>query len=1045
MRYIKATRADGVWAIWPNTTATDNGAACHWSSNSKAYALYLGRFIGSENAWYGQKGRVPVYGNNRYCFQTSRFWGVGNYQRRLIGYETKVTYHSTYITKYKYAATIKSGSVGSAYVTAISSDALPSSPSVSIEDLASSGLDEWGIAGDGLFAEKCGKNGGTVVDGTPTQQYLLPSDSYVRKLYGFSYNATSNTLSLNESETRTTLSLFNAALIQVYNSSATYDVGMQINCNGEAKVDASVSNGMYNSVTLSGGYYTATGSSDKEVFISVSFPNSSKKVVVDGWYVYNNGYTSTAITRETFEANGITVSDDNTKLTVKASQATTAYIYPKITVVDNVSLKASTVPSGIGVLTVTDASGETVATSSNGVLLASIYSGDSYTLTATPPKTADGDGELRPFVGWYTDAGCTALDNTEATRTVSITADTTLYAKFGDEQGYSVTASATTMTGGVATGCSVAFTPGEPDFTDAGTFANKRTLTFTALCAEGWDFYGWNVNDAATDTASGLTKPVQINSADLVVSALFKHKEYGFSAAWDSASDNIENVQFSRQKWNADSNAWEAISDAGVVYHGDRVRVYVKCQSTGYTLGKVTGADGAEIANTIQMDADGTSFYVEFDAVSSDIDLTLYLAGELSVSFSGTDDWVSASLYGEDGATVEASTTKSGDGNALSTCAILGTKRKIAVKKLEACTDADYNFFGWYLDGGTEPVPDAGFEFDVLISAPSASYVAKWESGDPSIYLKITLDKDCAGFGDIVIVGGTVIDKATYKAAKGGFDVDGDLASAKYLKCNIADTITVSLSAGSGKRFSKWTVQSVTPGAVPTYEDKSQIMTAAFNYTVMAHAVLTARFRSAETLKRLTVYTNGAAVSFSPDGTSLQKGGGVVSAQYYSGDVVSVGVLPPAGMLFAGLYRNSALTTAYDGTNVTINDDTVLYVKLGEDSHAVFAFGIGAENMTAHWRSKLFVATRPWSPTAMRVEADAYRNLRVRVLQASSPDKAQEDEDVFDRNAKPLTIKDQDQRRIALRRPEKHIMVDVVTNDPVSTVTVASSSGGLIL
>lgn len=158
---------------------------------------------------------------------------------------------------------------------------------------------------------------------------------------------------------------------------------------------------------------------------------------------------------------------------------------------------------------------------------------------------------------------------------------------------------------------------------------------------------------------------------------------------------------------------------------------------------------------------------------------------------------------------------------------------------------------------------------------------------------------------------------------------------------------------------------------------------------------------------------------------------------------MSISVLAPSGKRVAGLFTDSAMTKAHDGTTVTITDATTLWAKLDDDTHAIFSFGAGDANKTAHWRSKLYVATRPWSPTAMRVEADAYSRLKVRILQASSPDKAQLDE--FDGRAKPLTIKDQNQRRIALRRPEKHIMVDIETDDPVSTVTVASASGGLSL
>lgn len=695
------------------------------------------------------------------------------------------------------------------------------------------------------------------------------------------------------------------------------------------------------------------------------------------------------------------------------------------------SLTVNCTPTDGGTIALTR-DGETVATSASGVLSASIYDGITYALVATPAKTADGVGELKKFSGWFEDEACATSKGEEAKLSLAFTDDATLWAKFEDAQGYSVTASASMLTGEAASDCQISYTPNEGDYAD-GTFANKRVITFTASAGTGLDIYGWEVDGTQEEDAS-VTRKVTIDGANITVKAIFKRSQYTFTASFNSASSD-KGGSIVRERYNATSTAWETLSDNDILYHGDRVRARVGCGDAGYVLGNALSNGTA-----VEFQKSGTEWTVTFEALANNIDIVLCMAGKLKVTLSlVTDGDATATIYDADGATVAA--TANTNNGTIEAYALLGSERRIATAKVTS--DKNIGWDGWMLDGSDTPIDGLAEDCVITMTGAEQSYKTSWSEGDKSIYVKVMNETDSASLGSLTASGGEVITKDAYASALNGFDVANDPANTIYLKLARRGTVVAAVTEVGDARFRQWTVSSVKSDGTSATILTVQKEEATLSYFCTTHSVFTAHFANDSAKRWLTVYCDGGVISFSPSGYSSRSGDNSLAAIFYTGDVVSISILAPSGKCFARLFTDSAMTKAHDGTTVTITDTTTLWAKLEDDTHAVFSFGAGDANKTAHWRSKLFVATRPWSPTAMRVEADAYSRLKVRVLQASSPDKAQLDE--FDERAKPLTIRDQNQRRIALRRSEKHIMVDIETNDPVSTVMVASSSGGLAL
>ena len=695
------------------------------------------------------------------------------------------------------------------------------------------------------------------------------------------------------------------------------------------------------------------------------------------------------------------------------------------------SLTVNCTPTDGGTVALTR-DGETVATSASGVLSASIYDGITYALVATPAKTADGVGELKKFSGWFEDEACATSKGEDAELSLAFTDDATLWAKFEDAQSYSVSASVSTLTGEAASGCQISYTPDVGDYAD-GTFANKRVITFTASAGTGWDIYGWEVDGTQEEDAS-VTRKVTIDGADITVKAIFKRSQYIFTASFNSASSD-KGGSIVRERYNATSTTWETLSDNDILYHGDRVRARVGCGDAGYVLGSALSNGTA-----VEFQKSGTEWTVTFEALANNIDLVLCMAGKLKVTLSlVTDGDATAMIYDADGTTVAA--TANTNNGTIEAYVLLGSERRIATVKVTS--DKNIGWDGWMLDGSDTPIDGLAEDCVITMTGAEQAYKTSWSEGDKSIYVKVMNETDSASLGSLTASGGEVITKDAYASALNGFDVANDPANTIYLKLARRGTVVAAVTEVGDARFRQWTVSSVKSDGTSATISTVQKEEATLSYFCTTHSVFTAHFANDSAKRWLTVYCDGGVISFSPSGYSSRSGANSLAAIFYTGDVVSISILTPSGKCFAGLFTDSAMTEAHGSTTVTITDTTTLWAKLEDDTHAVFSFGAGDANKTAHWRSKLFVATRPWSPTAMRVEADAYSRLKVRVLQASSPDKAQLDE--FDERAKPLTIKDQNQRRIALRRPEKHIMVDIETNDPVSTVMVASSSGGLAL
>jgi uncharacterized repeat protein (TIGR02543 family) len=121
----------------------------------------------------------------------------------------------------------------------------------------------------------------------------------------------------------------------------------------------------------------------------------------------------------------------------------------------------------------------------------------------------------------------------------------------------------------------------------------------------------------------------------------------------------------------------------------------------------------------------------------------------------------------------------------------------------------------------------------------------------------------------------------------------------------------------------------------------------------------------------------------------------------------------------------------------TIRTNRTLYAKYVKNLSAIFEWEGDADNKMMEWRSKTYAASKPFNPSACRVDTTGYPVASLSVEMFSAPDK------------KPTTVaelknvKSQDSRRLPIRRMERYMQVSIKNNQEVDAVLVGTSMGGL--
>lgn len=159
------------------------------------------------------------------------------------------------------------------------------------------------------------------------------------------------------------------------------------------------------------------------------------------------------------------------------------------------------------------------------------------------------------------------------------------------------------------------------------------------------------------------------------------------------------------------------------------------------------------------------------------------------------------------------------------------------------------------------------------------------------------------------------------------------------------------------------------------------------------------------------------------------------------GEEVTIVAQSKNGYKFVGWYINANgigdpyVKSAAVSLKVTTN--RTLYAKFVQDPNAVYEWEGSNENKMMTWRSKTYESTKPFNPSACRVDTTGYPVWKMSVEMFSAPDATPT------AVATLANVRSQDSRRLPIRRMERYMQVAMENNNEVDAVFVGTSMGGL--
>jgi uncharacterized repeat protein (TIGR02543 family) len=178
--------------------------------------------------------------------------------------------------------------------------------------------------------------------------------------------------------------------------------------------------------------------------------------------------------------------------------------------------------------------------------------------------------------------------------------------------------------------------------------------------------------------------------------------------------------------------------------------------------------------------------------------------------------------------------------------------------------------------------------------------------------------------------------------------------------------------------------------------------------------------------------------------TSSEDGNSEISFTGSRLEIVNISAMAFNGYKFVGWF------TANDGNDdamysddaiidLVIRADINLYAKFTEDENAIYEFEGSDRNMMMEWRSKVYVGSRPFNMSAVRVDALSYPIESLSVEMFSSPaTKASDSAKVSITN-----INSDKSRRLPKMRMERYLQIAVKHNEEIDAIFVGTSMGGL--
>lgn len=166
-----------------------------------------------------------------------------------------------------------------------------------------------------------------------------------------------------------------------------------------------------------------------------------------------------------------------------------------------------------------------------------------------------------------------------------------------------------------------------------------------------------------------------------------------------------------------------------------------------------------------------------------------------------------------------------------------------------------------------------------------------------------------------------------------------------------------------------------------------------------------------------------------------------VSATAKQGTTITLSAKSKNGYRFAGWYLSKDATgeVVYSTATIQLNvvGTQIFYAAFVRDTNAIYEWEGSDANKMFEWKSKVYVAPKPFNPSALRVDTEGYLVGEVRVGMFSSPDSTETAVSTL------TNVASQSPRRLPKRRPERYIQVTFKNDHEVDSAVISTSMGGL--
>ena len=663
------------------------------------------------------------------------------------------------------------------------------------------------------------------------------------------------------------------------------------------------------------------------------------------------------------------------------------------------------------------------------------YSGVTYKALATvTPNLSPAGNQLTYFDGWYFEMNGSWIRQTLDPAFNSIIDTQKVKAKFA---AYTLCELSTEILSGDGTGEIVIDSGFPPDVYQDGLVGPKwiagRTVKFKAYPATGYEFkYFRYTNGEGTytyDESDELT--FSLRDSDFTVSAFFTRKKCPVTYHVDPAS------QVACQSLTAEV-AGIVDPDFTALEYGDVVN-FTAVAKQGYAFDGwyINGecVSNEEVYQIIL--TEGVNVFAKFRAYLS-------LRKDESHSVTGT---VYATTEFEDGEPVNWVQI---DGTIVTSISVvLGSN--VAVK-----AEPESSFGSWYDVDDTEFTEALPLErIDWFQISDNTTLVARFLSSQDYIYIALfngwmdesEADPDVV-LGILSLTRGEEITEEEYNEGLHGVvpafteDVTGAFRYYRFLGTKESHLTAVD---NSGRTFAHWRSYFIRANGSKSEVSAYPSTQDAYIYS-NRHYVFTAYWGTPRPMRIEVAYCDGSRglgqLLMDNATDSREVTDEHIVDQIMQGVDLTIGANVLNGYKFDGWYLDAAgtmIASSSQSFSFKVQTDRTLYVKFVEDRNAIYKWEGSRDRKTMTWKSKVYVASKPFDPTCARIDATGY-SVGLTIDMFSSPN-----ETVVANSAarKQLEITSQNARRLPNYRPERYLQLTLVANDEIDSVAVGTNMGEL--